>query len=447
VVEPDSPLRARLRSSASHPSAMSKLRNMQSIKLLHTADIHIGMENYGRIDPATGINARVMDFLRRLSDVADYAIEQGVDLFVFAGDAYKTRDPNPTYQREFARRIKKVADAGIPVIMLVGNHDLPALAKRATSIDIFGTLDVPNVTVGNREEVFQITCRRGQPLQVATAPYPLRSALVSRDEVQGKSLSELDGLLQSAMIDNIQALAAQVRQLADVPAILVGHFSVNEASHGSEKNIMIGRDAALPRSVLTDPTWRYVALGHIHKHQSLNGDHQPPVLYSGSIERIDFGEEHEPKGFVVAEIGDGPTTWEFIRGYKRQARPFITVCADVTDAADPTAAVVAAIRAKPDLSEAVVRVIMKLRQEQEPLLVEREITRALEGAYFVAALQKEVERSDRIRIGAVSVESLTPAQLLAKYLQVKEVPEGRAKLLLQHGEALISAVDGGVDSS
>ncbi len=372
---------------------------MQPIKLLHTADIHIGMENYGRIDPATGINARVMDFLRRLSDVADYAIEQGVDVFVFAGDAYKTRDPNPTYQREFARRIKKVADAGIPVIMLVGNHDLPAVAKRATSIDIFGTLDVPNITVGNREEVFQIVCRRGQPLQVATAPYPLRSALVSRDEVQGKSLAELDGLLQSAMIDNIQALAAQARQQADVPAILTGHFSVNEASHGSEQNIMIGRDAALPRSILADPTWRYVALGHIHKHQSLNGDHQPPVLYSGSIERIDFGEEHEPKGFVVAEIGDGPTTWEFVRGYKRQARPFITVRADVTEAADPTAAVVAAIRAKPDLSEAVVRVIVKLRQEQEPLLVEREITRALEDAYFVAALQKDVERTERQRAG------------------------------------------------
>ena len=136
---------------------------MQPIKLLHTADIHIGMENYGRIDPATGINARVMDFLRRLSDIGDYAIEQGVDVFVFAGDAYKTRDPNPTHQREFARRIKKIADAGIPVIMLVGNHDLPAVARRATSIDIFGTLEVPNVYVGNREEVIQITCRRGQP--------------------------------------------------------------------------------------------------------------------------------------------------------------------------------------------------------------------------------------------------------------------------------------------
>ncbi len=419
---------------------------MLPIKLLHTADIHIGMENYGRVDPATGINARVMDFLRRLSDIGEYAVEQGVDVFVFAGDAYKTRDPNPTHQREFARRIKKIADAGIPVIMLVGNHDLPAVARRATSIDIFGTLEVPNVYVGNREEVIQITCRRGQPLQVATAPYPLRTALLSREQSQGKRLNELDALLQAAMIDNIAALAAEVRTQPDVPAILVGHFSVNEASHGSEQNIMIGRDAALPRSVLADPAFRYVALGHIHKHQSLNADLQPPVVYSGSFERIDFGEEREPKGFVVAEIGDGPTAWEFVRGYKRQARPFVTIRADVRETSDPTAAVVAAIQAKPDLSEAVVRVIVTLRQEQEPRLAEREIFRALEGAYFVAALQKDVERTERQRLGGVSVEALTSAQLLERYLEVKEVPAERAKLLLERGEALIGAVDGAVNN-
>ena len=383
---------------------------MPTIKLLHTADIHIGMENYGRIDPATGINARVMDFLRRLSDIGDYAIEQGVDVFVFAGDAYKTRDPNPTHQREFARRIKKIADAGIPVIMLVGNHDLPVVAKRATSIDIFGTLDVPNVTVGNREEVIRITCRRGQPLQVATAPYPLRTALLSKEQQQGKSLNELDGLLQAAMIANITALASQVHQQPDIPAILVGHFSVNEASHGSEQNIMIGRDAAIPRSVLADPSFRYVALGHIHKHQSLNGDFQPPVIYSGSFERIDFGEEHEPKGFVVAEIGDGPTTWEFVRGYRRQARPFVTVRVDVRDRPDPTAAVVEAIQAKPDPSTAQGGIYRRrssvwssrCARSRRRCWSSGRSTRALEGAYFVAALQKDVERTERQRLGAVS---------------------------------------------
>ncbi len=428
---------------------------MESIVLLHTADIHIGMENYGRVDPATGINARVMDFLRRLGDMADYAIEQGVDVFLFAGDAYRTRDPNPTYQREFARRIKRVADAGIPVILLVGNHDMPAVARRASSISIFDTLDVPNVIVGDREEVHQITCRRGQPLQVATVPYPLRSALLSREEMQGKSLAELDRRLQAILIENIQGLAEQARQRPDIPAVLLGHFSISEASHGSERNIMIGRDATVPASILADPVWRYVALGHIHKHQSLNSDLQPPVVYSGSIERIDFGEEREPKGFVVAEIGlpdagdapspgggNGPaTTWRFVQGYRRKARPFVTIRADARTAPDPTAAVVKAIRACGDLSEAVVQVIVSVRQEQEPLLVERQIRQALEGAYFVASLQRDVERAERQRLGGIPVEALTPLELLEHYLRLKETPQERARVLLEHAEGLIRAVD------
>ncbi len=410
---------------------------MKPIKLLHTADIHIGMENYGRVDPETGINARVMDFLRRLTDIGDYAIENDVDVLIFAGDAYRTRDPNPTYQREFARRIKRVADAGIPVVMLVGNHDLPAVSRRASSIDIFGTLDVPNVTVAYREEIYPITCRDGQRLNVAAIPYPLRSALISREDHQGKSLAELDGLLQSIMIDNARALAEEAHKTPDVPAILMGHFSVSEASTGSEKNIMIGRDASVPRSELANPAWRYVAMGHIHKHQSLNHDLQPPIVYSGSIERIDFGEEHEKKGFVVAEISDGPTTWEFLTGYHLKARPFLTIEVDVREATDPTEAIIAEIQRHDDLSTTVVRLIVKLRQEQEPLLVEREIKRALDDAYFVAALQKDVQRVERSRLGGISVEALTPLQLLEHYFEARGVAPERTKLLLERAQTLM----------
>ena len=183
---------------------------MTSIRIMHLADLHIGMENYGRLDPATGLNGRVMDFLRRLSEAVDYALENEVDLVLFAGDAYKTRDPNSTYRREFARRIKRLADAGIPVVLLVGNHDLPAQDKRASSIEIFRTLDVPNVLVGNRDRLHQITTRRGAPIQVATVPYPVRQRLLSRDEHKDKTIAELDTLVQQLVAENIQALADQV---------------------------------------------------------------------------------------------------------------------------------------------------------------------------------------------------------------------------------------------
>ncbi len=74
----------------------------EPIRVLHFADVHIGMENYGKTDPETGLSSRVRDFLRRMDEMIDFAREHDVDLTIFAGDAFKTRSPNPTYQREFA---------------------------------------------------------------------------------------------------------------------------------------------------------------------------------------------------------------------------------------------------------------------------------------------------------------------------------------------------------
>src|SRR5512138_1415747 len=105
------------------------------------------MENYGKTDPATGISSRVMDFLRSLNSIVEYAEENAADLAIFAGDAFKSSAPNPTYQREFARRIKRLAKV-CPVVLLVGNHDIPAMTQKASSVEIFHTLEVDNVIVG-----------------------------------------------------------------------------------------------------------------------------------------------------------------------------------------------------------------------------------------------------------------------------------------------------------
>jgi DNA repair protein SbcD/Mre11 len=415
---------------------------METIKLLHTADLHIGMENYGRMDPVTGIHGRVMDYLRRLTDMVEYAIDEGVDVFVFAGDAYKMRDPNPTFQREFARRIKQVADAGIPAILLVGNHDLPPVQRRATSVSIFDTLGVPNVYVGADYTVMNVRCRRGQKLQVATAPYPLRQDHMAREEMEGKSVEELDRLLSERLTERIRLLADKAKEDAETPAILVGHFSVDEASQGSERNIMVGRDVAVDRAIaLANPVWRYVALGHIHRHQSLNREEQPPIIYSGSAERIDFGEEKEKKGWVVATIGAGQTIWSFQEQYKRPARPFRTIEIDARDAEDPTTLVVERIEKAGDLSAAVVKVVITIDEAQEPRLVDRDVKLALKDAYDVSAIQRDVRRRERDRLGGVSVESLTPLQVLDRYLDTRQVDAARKKMLLQEAEELMRDVD------
>ena len=82
----------------------------EPIRLLHFADVHIGMENYGRTDPATGVSSRVVDFLRCMDEMIVYARDHEVDLAIFAGDAFKSRSPSPTFQREFAFRVQDLAE-------------------------------------------------------------------------------------------------------------------------------------------------------------------------------------------------------------------------------------------------------------------------------------------------------------------------------------------------
>ena len=71
------------------------------IKFIHTADIHFGMENYGRIDPETGIHTRLLDFESALNHCIDIGLKEKIDFFLFSGDAYKTANPSPTQQKLF----------------------------------------------------------------------------------------------------------------------------------------------------------------------------------------------------------------------------------------------------------------------------------------------------------------------------------------------------------
>lgn len=262
----------------------------EPIRMLHFADTHIGMENYGRTDPETGLSSRVMDFLRRMDEMIDYARDNDVDLVVFAGDAFKSRNPSPTFQREFAYRVQDLAEMA-PVVLLVGNHDLPMIEKRASSIEIYETLNVPNTILGRDYGVQEVTTKRGNAL-IATAPYPVRSLLRGVEVPHASTIAEIDQALGEQLDRTLRGMADQVAG-SDLPRVLTGHFSVSGAVLGSERSIMLGRDVMVMLSTVSDPAWDYVALGHIHRHQclTLGREGVPPVVYSGSLERIDLARK------------------------------------------------------------------------------------------------------------------------------------------------------------
>src|SRR5512138_2416603 len=117
------------------------------MKLLHFADAHIDMANYGRHDPETGLPLRVLDFLKSLETIVDTAIAERVDLVIFAGDAYKDRAPAPTFKREWGRRIIRLSRASFATLLLVCNHYLAPSIDNAHAIQKFATLTVPYVRV------------------------------------------------------------------------------------------------------------------------------------------------------------------------------------------------------------------------------------------------------------------------------------------------------------
>src|SRR4030066_1093820 len=149
------------------------------MRILHFADLHLGVETYGVVDAATGLSTRLIDVLKALDAVVEYALGNDVDLVLFCGDAYKNRDPSQTHQREFAKRLRRLSERGIPVFLLVGNHDLPNAIGRATAVEIFDTLAVSHIYVGNRPAVHRIPTNRGN-VQVVALPWLRRSALLSR---------------------------------------------------------------------------------------------------------------------------------------------------------------------------------------------------------------------------------------------------------------------------
>jgi len=406
------------------------------MRILHFSDLHIGVENYGRTDPKTGLSTRLGDFLDSLEQVVEFALNEGVDLVLLAGDAYKGRDPTQTHQREFAKRLNRLSKAGIPTFLLVGNHDLPAASSRATAVDIFPTLEVANIHVGNSLKTYDVPTPSG-PLQVLAVPWPKRSAILSREESRGMSIEQVRQTLEERLTDGIEVAASHLDPT--IPAILTGHVTVNGATVGTERSMMLGQDHVLLVSALVRPQVEYVALGHIHKHQILRPD-PPMVVYSGSLQRVDFSEEGDEKGFCVIDLdpaapqGQRMTKFEF---HKLDARSFVTV--DVTlepQDVDPTATVVRAI-ARKEIAGAVVRVRISLAAESDAHLKETEIRAALEPAHFIASISREVAGTRRTRISPSEGEDLQPMQALGLYLDSKNIEGERREKIMRKAEELM----------
>ncbi|MEH2189629.1 MAG: exonuclease SbcCD subunit D [Nostoc sp.] len=385
------------------------------IKILHLSDIHMGSGfSHGRINPATGLNTRLEDFVNTLSICIDRALTDTVDMVIFGGDAFPDATPPPYVQQAFASQFRRLMDANIPTVLLVGNHDQHSQGQGGASLNIYRTLGVPGFVVGDTLTTHCIQTRNGK-VQVITLPWLTRSTLMTRQETEGLSLAEVNQLLTERLR---VVLEGEVRRLdPDVPTILLAHLMADNATLGAERFLAVGKGFTLPLSLLTRPCFDYVALGHVHRHQNLNKSNNPPVIYPGSIERVDFSEEKEDKGYVMLELERGRAEWEFC---PLTVRTFQTIEVDISKVDDPQAVLMKAI-AKYDIQDAVVRLIYKLRSEQMDLIDSSSLHTALSPAHTYTIQAELVSQLARPRIPELSASSsIDPMEALKTYLNNRE---------------------------
>ena len=223
-----------------------------------------------------------------------------IDIFLFAGDAYKTAHPTPTHQRILCDAFLRLARAQIPVVMVTGNHDNPFNVGRTHALDIFRQIPVNYFYVLHKPEKIVLPTRHG-PIQIVGIPWPSRAMVQTRPEVMHAVQEDITRGISVGVSHIIKELAATCDPT--IPAILMGHLTVSTGIFsGSEKRAIYGTDPVFMPSDLAIEPFDYVALGHLHRYQNLNPHGYPAVVYSGSLERIDFGERKEAKGFCRIDI-------------------------------------------------------------------------------------------------------------------------------------------------
>lgn len=351
------------------------------IRFIHTADIHFGMENYGKIDPETGIHSRLLDFKKSLDTCISYAIENKVDLFVFSGDAYKTAHPSPTQQKLLMNSFMQLYKAQIPVVITVGNHDNPLSYGKANSLDIFAHLPVDGFYVFAKPSL-QIIQTKSGPVQIVGIPWPNRHNLTLNNPQYAQSVPELTKQISDSLAMIIQTLAGQLDP--EIPAILVGHLTVSSGIFsGSEKRAVYGQDPILLPSQLAIKPFDYIALGHLHRFQNLNEQGEIPIVYSGSIDRIDFGERKEDKGFCDVIIEQKyKTNLNFI---KLNTRPFIQVDITLNEEMDQTEQILSALK-KHSIQDAIVKITYKIASHITDIVDVKKIQKYCTQAMYLVGI-------------------------------------------------------------
>jgi exonuclease SbcD len=423
---------------------------MRDLRVIHFADLHLGVEAGGRPNAETGLNQRIHDVCDRLDELCDVAENEQVDAVIFAGDAFKNQHPSPTLQNLFAKRIRRLARSGAAVFLLVGNHDLPRSAGLAHPFSIYDALETENVVVGDRAAIYPLKLRDGLALSVAAIPH------FSRHDVLARLPDGFDGDVDEIITRTFHETVNRLREACEPPAIFAGHLHVPQADAGQTRDIFGVSDVEVSlHDLVSGSPFAYHALGHLHKRQVLS--QEPFAAYAGSLERVDFGEgertditdksvirnEAEPKGFFRFDLDPQGRLSGEPEFREVHARPFVTLRVGTLGLADPLADLEARLRAARDASvplrDAFVKITGRTAAADKQRIT-RSAVRALVPEAYDARVALESTDEEAAARDPRFAEPMSEYDALLKFVDTREEWAAERDEILRLGRELIDEV-------
>jgi len=404
------------------------------VRIIHTADLHLGTTTYGVEDPSTGLNRRIRDFFEAFDQCVNYAIDMKADALLLCGDTFKDISPSSTLLKMFASRIHRLISKEVKVLMLLGNHDSPKTVGRAAPLEVFDELKLSGVHIFSKPDLIDLTSCDGVKLRVFALPYkhPIHIAAKAEKTRLAKvelNTNELMAAFQAEIEDNIRIFTKMGKGDAQV-GILAAHLLVEGARRGAERVYIVGAEFAVPSKMLESNAFDFVALGHVHSYQTLAS--KVPMIYSGSLEKVDFSEADEKKGFVDITYESGMLQWKFV---SVETRRMISMELDCTETKDPTRLVVESIE-EAQINDAIVRLVLKIRPSIHldlDLIRERLLPAFWNQTKFERTLQKPNEATTVWR-------SLNPHETLEHYLKGAKLSEDERRVVGRIGNEIIEEV-------